>query len=134
MRWARRWTRAANAPPTGSGRSEPASAGRAMPMGLHLILTILCSVGGFFGGGIGALAVDGKVVATKKLARSAPLSYNLDDTFCIATSTDTPLDGRDYKAPFPFTGKLNKLTIAVEEPKLTPEDLKKLKEAKRKQD
>ncbi len=40
-----------------------------------------------------------------------------------------PIDDRDYQVPFNFTGKLNKLTIAVDRPKLTPEDFKKLKEA-----
>jgi len=30
--------------------------------------------------------VDGKVVATKKMTRSTPLLYNLDDTFSIGTS------------------------------------------------
>jgi arylsulfatase len=84
--------------------------------------------------GTGALSVDGKAVATQKMARSTPLVYNLDDTFSIGTSSETPLDDRDYKVPFPFTGKLTKLTIAVDEPKLTPEDIKKLEEAKRKQD
>jgi len=32
----------------------------------------------------------------------------------------------DYQPPFTFTGKLNKLTIKVDRPKLTPEDIKKL--------
>jgi hypothetical protein len=32
---------------------------------------------------------------------------------------------------FGFTGKLNKLTLKIERPKLTPEDKKKLMEAQR---
>ena len=40
---------------------------------------------------------------------------------------------KDYQVPFNFTGKIEKLTISVESPKLTPDDIKKLKEAKRKQ-
>jgi hypothetical protein len=31
--------------------------------------------------------------------------------------------------PFRFTGKIDKLTISVEPPKLTPEDEKRLREA-----
>ena len=85
-------------------------------------------------GGTGTLSADGKVVATTKMARTTPLTYDLDDTFAIATSADTPLDDADYKCPFPFTGKLTKLTIAVDEPKLTPEDIKKMQEAARKHD
>ena len=46
-----------------------------------------------------------------------------------ARRSGLPLDDRDYQIPFPFTGKINKLTIAVDQPKLTPEDVKKLKEA-----
>jgi hypothetical protein len=35
----------------------------------------------------------------------------------------------DYKPPFPLTAKLNKLTIKIDRPQLSPEDLKKLEEA-----
>jgi arylsulfatase len=34
----------------------------------------------------------------------------------------------DYKPPFAFTGKLNKVTLTLDRPKLTPEDVKKLQE------
>ena len=44
-----------------------------------------------------------------------------------------PVDDKDYQVPFNFTGKIDKLTISVEPPKLTPDDIKKLKEAERKQ-
>jgi len=33
--------------------------------------------------------------------------------------------------PFNFTGKINKVTIVLEPPKLTPEDVKKLEAAER---
>jgi hypothetical protein len=33
--------------------------------------------------------------------------------------------------PFAFTGKIDKLTISVEPPKLTPDDVKKLEAADR---
>ena len=36
---------------------------------------------------------------------------------------------RDYQPPFPFTGKLQKVTLSIDGPVLTPEDVKKLKEA-----
>jgi hypothetical protein len=38
-------------------------------------------------------------------------------------------DDRDYQVPFPFTGKIDKLTISVERPKLTLADIARLKEA-----
>jgi hypothetical protein len=37
----------------------------------------------------------------------------------------------DYKPPFPLTAKLEKLTIKVNRPKLSPEDIKKLQAAQR---
>jgi len=32
----------------------------------------------------------------------------------------------DYKPPFTFTGKLNKLTVKIDRPQLSPADIKKL--------
>ena len=37
----------------------------------------------------------------------------------------------DYQVPFKFTGTLDKLTLKIERPKLTPEDIEKLKLATR---
>jgi arylsulfatase len=49
----------------------------------------------------------------------------------LTTSSDTltGLNEADYKPPFRLTAKLNKLTIKVDRPKLTEEDLKKLENA-----
>jgi hypothetical protein len=33
----------------------------------------------------------------------------------------TPVDDHDYQVPFKFTGKIDKLTVALDQPKLTPE-------------
>jgi hypothetical protein len=41
------------------------------------------------------------------------------------------VDDRDYQVPFNFTGKINKVTIALDPPKLTPEDVAKLRAAQR---
>lgn len=38
------------------------------------------------------------------------------------------MDDKDYKVPFEFTGKLAKLTITLDRPKLTPADEKQLME------
>ena len=45
--------------------------------------------------------------------------------------TGTPVDDRDYQVPFTFTGKINKITLTIDRPKLTPEDEKKLMQAQR---
>jgi hypothetical protein len=41
------------------------------------------------------------------------------------------VDGEDNQVPFALTGKLSKLTINIDRPKLTPEDDKRLSEAQR---
>ena len=79
--------------------------------------------------GTGTLKVDGKVVSTQTLERTVPLVLPWDETFDIGSDTGTPVDDRDYQVPFKFTGKINKLTIAVAPPVLTPADVKKLQEA-----
>jgi arylsulfatase len=78
---------------------------------------------------VGTLSVDGKVVATKTMTRSVPLTLPWDETFDIGSDTGTPIDDKDYQIPFAFTGKLDKLTITVVQPKLSAEDEKKLMEA-----
>lgn len=41
------------------------------------------------------------------------------------------MDESDYQVPFNFTGKINNVTIVLDPPKLTPEDVKKLEAAGR---
>jgi len=79
--------------------------------------------------GSGTLKVDGKVVATQTMERTIPLIFTVDETFDIGSDTGSPIDDQDYEVPFNFTGTIDKLTIALDRPKLTPEDVKKLKEA-----
>jgi hypothetical protein len=77
--------------------------------------------------------VDGKVVSTRKMAFTVPLTKPLDTVVNIGTAAGTPVDDGDYKIPFKFTGKIDKVTIVLEPPKLTPEDVKKLKDAEMRQ-
>jgi arylsulfatase len=81
--------------------------------------------------GTGTLSVDGKVVATEKLEHTVPLTLPWDETFDIGSDTGTPVDDGDYQVPFAFTGKIDKLTIAVAPPVLTDDDKKKLMEAEK---
>src|SRR6266542_1340455 len=76
--------------------------------------------------GTGTLKVDGKVVDTKKMAKTLPMILQWDESFDIGSDTLTGVNDADYKPPFPLTAKLNKLTIKVDRPKLTAEDVKKL--------
>jgi arylsulfatase len=79
-------------------------------------------------GGTGVFKVDGKEVASIRLPHTIPLLLQWDETFDIGSDTGTPVDDEDYQVPFKFTGKLNKLTLNVERPELTPADIKRLEE------
>jgi arylsulfatase len=79
--------------------------------------------------GTGTFKVDGRVVATRRLDRTVPLTLPWDETFDIGSDTGTPVDDNDYQVPFPFTGKINRLVVALDPPRLTAEDEKRLKEA-----
>jgi arylsulfatase A-like enzyme len=82
-------------------------------------------------GGTGVLKVDGREVATQKMAHTIPLILQWDETFDIGSDTGTPVDDQDYQVPFAFTGKLNKLTVKLERPELSPADIKRLEEMER---
>jgi arylsulfatase len=116
---------------------------QALPPGKHIIVfdfkydglgfatLAFNNMSGIGRGGTGTLTVDGKVVSTQKVERTVPLILPVDETFDVGSKTGTPVDDRDYQIPFTFTGKINKLTISVDPPKLTPEDEKKLADAYR---
>jgi arylsulfatase len=81
--------------------------------------------------GTGTLKVDGKVVDTKAMPRSLPMILQWDEAFDIGSDTLTGVNDADYQPPFRLTAKLNKLTIKVNRPQLSPEDIKKLEAAQR---
>jgi arylsulfatase A-like enzyme len=100
--------------------------------GLGLATLAFNNISGLGRSGTGTFKVDGKVVSTQTLKHTVPLTLPWDETLDIGSDTGTPVDDRDYQVPFKFAGKINKLTIAIERPKLTPEDKKKLMEAQAK--
>jgi arylsulfatase len=75
------------------------------------------------------LKVDGKEVVTQKMERTIPVILQWDETFDVGADTGTSVDDKDYQVPFRFTGKLNKLTVKIDRPKLTPDDIRKLEAA-----
>jgi arylsulfatase len=79
-------------------------------------------------GGTGTLKVDGQVVATKRMEKTIPIILQWDESFDIGSDTITGIDDSDYLPPFPLTAKLNKLTIRIDRPQLSPADIKKLEE------
>jgi len=81
--------------------------------------------------GTGTLSVDGNVVDTKKMPKTLPMILQWDESFDIGSDTLTGVNDADYKPPFALTAKLDKLTLTVDRPQLSPEDIQKLKAAQR---
>ena len=81
--------------------------------------------------GTGVLKVDGKEVVTRKMEKTIPLILQWDENLDVGSDTGTPVDDRDYQVPFAFTGKIGKITLTVDRPKLSAEDVKKLEAAQR---
>lgn len=82
-------------------------------------------------GGTGTLKVDGKVVQTTEMKQTLPMILQWDESFDIGEDTLTGVNDEDYSPPFILTAKLDKLTIKVDRPQLSQEDIKKLQEAQR---
>jgi arylsulfatase len=89
------------------------------------------NVSGIGRGGTGVLKVDGKEVSRQTMPYTVPLIWQWDENFDIGADTGTPVNDKDYQVPFRFNGKLNKLTLTIDRPKLSPADIQKLKEAQR---
>ena len=86
------------------------------------------SMSGLARPGTGTLKVDGKEVATKRMEKTLPMILQWDESFDIGSDTLTGVNDADYKPPFALTAKLNKLTLKVDRPQLSPADIQKLKE------
>ncbi len=75
-------------------------------------------------GGTGTLSVNGKQVAQRSLPKTIPFLFQWDETFDVGLDTGTSVDDSDYQVPFPFTGKLDKITFDLGESSMTPEAIK----------
>ena len=62
------------------------------------------------------------------MAHTVPLILQWHETFDVGADTGTTVDDQDYQVPFAFTGTLDKLTIKIDRPQLTPADVKLLSE------
>ena len=67
----------------------------------------------------------------RSLAHTIPLILQWDENFDVGAGTGTPVDDSDYQVPFAYTGKLSKLTLTIDRPRLSPEDIRKLEQAQR---
>jgi len=82
--------------------------------------------------GTGTLKVDGKVVDTKKMEKTLPMILQWDESFDIGSDTLTGVNDDDYLPPYPLTAQFNKLTIKIDRPQLSPEEITKLEEGLKK--
>jgi hypothetical protein len=82
-------------------------------------------------GGTGVLKVDGNPVTTQKMERTIPFILQFDESMDIGSDTGSPVDDDDYQSPFAFTGKLDRITLTIDRPKLSPTDIKRLEDAAR---
>jgi len=99
--------------------------------GLGIATLAFANMSGVGRSGTGVLKVDGKAVAERKMERTIPFLLQLDESLDVGSDTLTGVNDADYQPPFKFTGKLEKVTLTVDRPKLSPEDIKKLEEAQR---
>jgi arylsulfatase len=82
-----------------------------LPPGKHTIAFDFQYDGPGFGkGGTGVLRVDNNEVAKQTIPHTIPFIVTVEETFDVGVDTRTGVDDRDYKPPFPFNGKLNKVT------------------------
>jgi arylsulfatase len=82
-------------------------------------------------GGTGVLKVDGKVVATRKMERTLPFTLAWDENLDVGSDTGTPVNDADYQTPFAFRGRIDKITLSIDRPQLSPADIQKLQHAER---
>jgi arylsulfatase A-like enzyme len=98
---------------------------QALTPGKHTVLFDFKYDGpGLAKGGTGVLSVDGKEVANKKIPHTIPALMTIDESFDVGVDTRTGVDDKDYKLPFRFTGKLDKLTIKLGPSQMMAEDQK----------
>ncbi len=98
--------------------------------GRHVVTLDFNYEGGSVGkGGQATLTVDGKKVASEKLPRTIAFRMSLDETLDIGEDTGTPVS-EDYRVPFDFTGKLEKVTINISKATLTEEQLQKYRQGR----
>jgi arylsulfatase A-like enzyme len=102
----------------------------ALTPGKHSIVFEYSYAGpGIAKGGSGELKVDGKVVAAGKQANSIAFLQIADETFDVGVDLRTGVNDKDYKAPFPFNGTIDKLTVTLGAPQLAAADQAKAADA-----
>src|SRR6266540_875014 len=99
--------------------------------GLGMATLAFNNMSGIGRSGTGVLKVDRKEVARQTMERTLPFILQWDENLDVGSDTGSPVDDRDYQVPFAFTGKINKITLTIDRPQLTPADEQKLRAAQR---
>lgn len=101
-----------------------------LAQGKHVILVDFKYDGGGIGkGGTVTINVDDKQVVEGRIDRTYAFRVSLDETLDIGEDTGTPVS-EDYKVPFAFTGRLNRVLIQLDDSPLTPDDEEQIRRAR----
>lgn len=98
--------------------------------GQHVIVVDFKYDGGGIGkGGTVTITVDDKKVAEGRIDRTYAFRVSLDETLDIGEDAGTPVS-EDYKVPFKFSGKLNRVLIRLSDERLSAEDEEQIRRAR----
>ena len=67
------------------------------------------------------------------MEKTIPITLAWDESQDIGSDTETGVDDADYQPPFTFNGKIVKITLDINRPQLSPDDIKKLEEVQKTQ-
>ena len=85
-----------------------------LPMGKSTIrFDFLYDGGGRGKGGMGTMSVNGKQVARGRIDKTVPTLFTYDETLDVGEDWGSPVSWT-YEPPFPFTGRIERVTIEVE--------------------
>jgi hypothetical protein len=99
--------------------------------GLGIATLAFNNLSGIGRSGVGVMNVDGQPAPKQKMERTLPLVLTWDESLDIGSDTLTGVNDDDYQPPFAFNGKIHKITLTVDRPKLSLDDEKRLIEAAR---
>jgi hypothetical protein len=63
------------------------------------------------------------------MEHTIPFILQWDESLDIGSDTGTPANDADYQIPFTFTGKIDRITLSLDRPKLSPADIQRLRAA-----
>lgn len=91
------------------------AAKQALPAGEATIRFEFAYDGGGVGkGGVGTLSINGKTVATGRIDRTQRCGFSADEGADVGADEGAPVT-ETYKTPFRFTGKIERVTIELNE-------------------